>query len=52
MFQKNNKLIVFFNKRDIGSFMQGCCGQRTAIRNKGNREAMKKRKSVNYTTNS
>ena len=38
--KKNNKLIVFFNNRDIVSLIESCCGQSTAIQNKVNREAV------------
>ena len=46
MFQKNNKLIVFFNNRDIVSFIESCCGKGTAIENEATREAMKKNKTA------
>ena len=41
--KKSNKLIVFFNNRDIVSFIESCCGQGTAIQNKANREAVGKK---------
>ena len=40
--KKNNKSIVFFNNRDIVSFIESCCGKGTAIENEAIREAMKK----------
>ena len=49
MFQKNNKSIAFFNKRDIVSFIERCCGQITAIRNEANREAVGKNSSSSET---
>ena len=41
--KKSNKLIVFFNNRDIVSFIESCCGQGTAIQNEANREAVEKK---------
>ena len=41
--EKNNKSIIFFSNRDIVSCTESCCGQGTAIQNKANREAFKKR---------
>ena len=43
VWEKNNKLIVFFNNRDIVSFIESCCRQSTAIQNEANREAMGKK---------
>ena len=41
--KKNNKLIVFFNNRDIVSFIESCCDQSTVIQNEANREAVEKK---------
>ena len=42
IFQKNNKPIVFFNNRNIVSFIESCCGKGAAIENEAIRETMKK----------
>ena len=39
--KKKKKKIVFFNNRDIASFIERCCGKGTAIENEAIREAMK-----------
>ena len=41
--EKNNKSIVFFNNRDMVSFIESCCGQSTVIQNETNREAIGKK---------
>ena len=33
---------LYFNNRDIVSFIESCCGQSTAIQNEANREAVRK----------
>ena len=38
------KLTVFFNNRDIMSFIGSFCGQGTAIQSKANKELIKKEK--------
>ena len=43
LFQKNNKSIVFYNKRDTVSFIESCCGHSTAIQNEANKEAIEKK---------
>ena len=40
--KKKEKSVVFFNNRDIVSFIESCCGKGTAIENEAIREAMKK----------
>ena len=46
MFQKkNSKSILFFNNRDIISFIESCCGQSKAILNEANIAAMEKNSS-------
>ena len=47
--KKNNKLIVFFNNKDIVSFKESCCGQSTAIQNEANREAVGKKSTTTKT---
>ena len=44
--KKNNKLIVFYNNRDIVGFRESPCGQGTAIQNEVIREAMKKNRTA------
>ena len=44
--KKNNKSTIFFNNRDIESFMKSRCGKGTAIESKAIREAMKKNRAT------
>ena len=44
--KKINRL--YFNNRDIVSFIESCCGQRTAIQNEANREAVRKKHHFSF----
>ena len=47
--EKNNKLIVFFNNRDIVSFIERCCGKEYGDSKRGQNRGVEKKQQ--FSTN-